>query len=110
MSAFDVGIIPHRIDPYTASMDPLKLYEYLAAGLPVVTTRVAGTEALSEQVEIVESADEFVAACHRAWVRGKVESVVSEQICRNASWALRADEMLTAVLDFVGREGLHAAP
>ena len=109
MSAFDVGIIPHRIDPFTTSMDPLKFYEYLAARLPVVTTPVAGTELFSEQVEIVGSAEEFVAACHRASVRGKADSIVSEQISRNASWALRADRMLTAVLDFVGREGLHAA-
>ena len=109
MSAFDVGIMPHRIDPYTTSMDPLKLYEYLAAGLPVVTTPVAGTEAFSEHVQIVGSADEFVTACHRASVRGKAESVVRDQLSRNASWALRADRMLTTVLDFVGREGLHAA-
>ena len=110
MSAFDVGIIPHRIDPFTTSMDPLKLYEYLAAGLPVVTTPVAGTEALSDHVQVIGSADEFVAACRRASACGRAESAVSEQISRNASWARRADRMLTAVLDFVGREGLHAAP
>ena len=109
MCAFDVGIMPHKIDPYTSAMDPIKLYEYLAAGLPVVTTPVAGTEALSEHVHIVGSVDEFVAACHRASVRGRAESAVSEQIPRNASWAQRADRMLTTVLDFVGREGRHAA-
>jgi len=109
MSAFDVGIMPHRIDAYTSSMDPLKLYEYLAAGLPVVATPVAGTEAFSEHVQIVGSAEEFVAECHRASKRGKAGSGVREQISRTASWALRADRMLTAVLDFVGREGRHAA-
>jgi SAM-dependent methyltransferase/glycosyltransferase involved in cell wall biosynthesis len=36
----DVGLIPFRSDhPLVASANPIKLYEYLAAGLPVVSTR-----------------------------------------------------------------------
>lgn len=46
-----VGIIPHRVTALTASMDPLKLLEYLAAGLPVVTTPVANV-AVSASVRI----------------------------------------------------------
>ena len=36
--AFDVGIIPFRINELTLKANPLKLREYLAAGLPVVST------------------------------------------------------------------------
>ena len=39
-----VGVVPHVVDALTTSMDPLKVYEYRAAGLPVVSTRVAGTD------------------------------------------------------------------
>ncbi|MFM9726349.1 glycosyltransferase, partial [Streptomyces scabiei] len=38
----DVLIVPHRVDGFTESLDPIKLYEYRAAGRPVVSTRVAG--------------------------------------------------------------------
>lgn len=35
---FDVGIIPFRVNEGTSSAFPLKMYEYMAAGRPVVTT------------------------------------------------------------------------
>jgi len=38
----DLLVVPHRVDPFTDSLDPIKLYEYLAAGRPVVSTPVAG--------------------------------------------------------------------
>jgi glycosyltransferase involved in cell wall biosynthesis len=40
MSAFDVGIIPYVINAFTSSLMPMKLKEYLAAGLPIVSTEL----------------------------------------------------------------------
>lgn len=56
---FDVGLIPHKRNAFTASMNPLKIYEYLACGLPVVTTPVAGTENFSEILQIATDASSF---------------------------------------------------
>jgi len=36
--AFDVGVIPFVVDDLTEGVSPLKMYEYLAAGVPVVAT------------------------------------------------------------------------
>ncbi|WP_454112059.1 glycosyltransferase [Microbacterium aurum] len=53
-----VLIVPHVVDDFTDSLDPIKLYEYRAVGRPVVTTPVAGFRALDEQgVSIVDGAD-----------------------------------------------------
>ncbi|RYV50778.1 glycosyltransferase [Pengzhenrongella frigida] len=38
----DVLLVPHIVDAFTDSLDPLKLYEYRAVGRPVVSTPVAG--------------------------------------------------------------------
>lgn len=38
----DVLVVPHKIDAFTESLDPLKLYEYQVVGRPVVSTPVAG--------------------------------------------------------------------
>lgn len=35
-------VVPHVVDDFTDSLDPIKLYEYLAVGRPVVATPVAG--------------------------------------------------------------------
>ncbi|MEY2426470.1 MAG: teichuronic acid biosynthesis glycosyltransferase TuaH, partial [Actinomycetota bacterium] len=40
LRAAAVGLVPHRVDALTTSMDPMKVLEYLAAGLPVVATPV----------------------------------------------------------------------
>jgi glycosyltransferase involved in cell wall biosynthesis len=41
MQALDVGVIPFRAgDPYVVGINPNKVYQYLAAGIPVVTTPV----------------------------------------------------------------------
>jgi glycosyltransferase involved in cell wall biosynthesis len=38
LAVADVGIIPYRINELTSSVFPMKVYEYLAAGLPTVST------------------------------------------------------------------------
>ncbi len=38
----EVLIVPHLVNAFTDSLDPIKLYEYLAVGRPIVSTPVAG--------------------------------------------------------------------
>ena len=66
MSAFDVCIVPHRVNAFSASQSPLKLYEYLAAGLPIVSTPVSGFRDYPELVHLAEGADRFAAAVRTA--------------------------------------------
>ncbi len=64
--AFDVGLIPYRIFDATESINPLKVYQYLAAGKPVVATRIPALENLRDVVECAPVGDDFVAAIERA--------------------------------------------
>ena len=48
----DVVIVPHRITPFTDSLDPIKAYECLAIDTPVVATPVAGFRALEPYVTV----------------------------------------------------------
>lgn len=65
----DVGLIPYRNSRLTASIFPMKVYEYLAAGLPIVAT---GLPALAgvDGVELVQGRDETLAAIERALEAG----------------------------------------
>ncbi len=50
----DVVIVPHLVNPFTESLDPIKAYECLAAGRPTVTTPVAGFRHLGPPVVVAE--------------------------------------------------------
>ncbi len=54
----DTLVVPHLVNAFTASLDPIKLYEYQAVGRPVVSTAVAGfQDAESERIKIVRDDD-----------------------------------------------------
>ena len=63
---FDVGIIPYRIDERMAFVNPLKLREYLSAGLPVVSTPVPEVSRYAHVAHVAATRAEFVAAIERA--------------------------------------------
>jgi glycosyltransferase involved in cell wall biosynthesis len=50
--AFDLGLLPYRRTQETHHASPLKLYEYLAAGLPVVAADVPGARQFADVVAI----------------------------------------------------------
>jgi len=64
MSGLDVALMPFALNSATQSISPTKTLEYLAAGLPVVSTRVP--DVVSDWSGVVHFADtpaDFAAAC-----------------------------------------------
>jgi glycosyltransferase involved in cell wall biosynthesis len=55
----DVSIVPHRVSPFTESLDPIKAYECLAVETPTVATRVAGFRDYENDFHVVHR-DAFV--------------------------------------------------
>jgi GT2 family glycosyltransferase/2-polyprenyl-3-methyl-5-hydroxy-6-metoxy-1,4-benzoquinol methylase len=62
---FDVAMIPFRINDITLATSPLKLFEYFAAGRPVVTTPMPECTAFSE-IHVASTAEEFASALDAA--------------------------------------------
>ncbi len=67
---FDVGLIPFKINDLTEAVNPIKLREYLAAGLPVLSTPLPEVVACGFPVRVVEGPDGFVGACEAALAEG----------------------------------------
>ncbi len=60
---FDVALIPYRLtDPRMESVNPVKLRELLAAGVPVVATDVPEIRGLSQFAQIAHSPSQFITA------------------------------------------------
>jgi glycosyltransferase involved in cell wall biosynthesis len=64
--AFDVGLIPYVVSERMQYVNPIKLREYLSAGLPVVSTAVPEVGRYAEHCTVAESYDDFEAAVVRA--------------------------------------------
>ncbi|HEY3673385.1 MAG TPA: glycosyltransferase [Acidimicrobiia bacterium] len=58
----DVVIVPHVVTPFTESLDPIKVYECLAAGRPTVATPVAGFRDAGAPVVLATGPRDFAAA------------------------------------------------
>ena len=64
LAGFDVALMPFALNDATRSISPTKTLEYLAAGLPVVSTRVPDVESsFSEVVDLRDDAGGFAVAC-----------------------------------------------
>jgi glycosyltransferase involved in cell wall biosynthesis len=93
----DAGLIPYEVNHLTRSVFPMKVYEYLAAGLPVLATplpALAGVEA----IETVSSAGELVAACERELELDSPERRHERsQAAASHSWEARIEEIERAL-------------
>ena len=66
MAEFDVALMPFALNEATRSISPTKTLEYLAAGLPVVSTRVP--DVVADYTDVVDLQDDgagFADACVR---------------------------------------------
>lgn len=60
LKAFDVCLIPQKNNTYARSSFPMKLYEYLGSGKPVVATFTEALAEFSEYIWLSESYEEFI--------------------------------------------------
>jgi glycosyltransferase involved in cell wall biosynthesis len=98
---FDVCMIPHLLTPFTHSLDPIKAYEYLASGRPIVSTPVDGILPLKEYIALADGADGFHAAIESALAgRGVSDTSARRAAARENSWANRAREIECVIHNF----------
>jgi teichuronic acid biosynthesis glycosyltransferase TuaH len=80
-----VLIVPHLVDAFTDSLDPIKLYEYLAVGRPIVSSGVAGFRDTARTGLVVSAPSEFADAVART-LRHDVASIVHDDV---PDWSIR---------------------
>ena len=105
MRAFDVCIVPHRMTAFTESLNPIKLWEYLAAGKSIVATDVAGFRDYPQLVRLVRTPGEFVAAARHALEEGNEKAEARRCEARLHGWDRRVDEIERVIGSAVGRRG-----
>jgi glycosyltransferase involved in cell wall biosynthesis len=107
VQSFDVGIIPYVLNDWTRAVDPLKLLEYLAAGLPVVCSAIPEAGKYATAITIAADHDRFVGAIGSALTgdRARVRSH-AQAVARQHTWQRRADELLRIIQQTVAQRRL----
>jgi glycosyltransferase involved in cell wall biosynthesis len=105
--SFDVGLIPYRIDERMEFVNPIKLREYLSAGLPVASTAVPEVVRLAApgDVEIAPDAPGLVDAIERLVAADSPSRrAARSRAMATETWARRVDEV-AAIVDGVAKRG-----
>jgi glycosyltransferase involved in cell wall biosynthesis len=94
MQALDVGLIPFRAqDPFVRGINPNKVYQYLAAGCPVVTTPLLDLETRPPHLLFASDPDACVAAV-RQILENPGDAEVRRDMARSHDWDALATRMV----------------
>lgn len=106
MQGLDVGVIPFRAnDAYVRGINPNKVYQYLAAGLPVITTPVLDLEPRPPHLQYADSPGAFRAALDAA-LDAPADAAARRALARPHDWEARVAVM---VAELERRAGLGGA-
>lgn len=111
LATFDVGVIPFVRNALTEAAHPVKLGEYLAAGLPVVATRLASIAPVSGQIQLAQSAEEWLKALDSAVVpEAHAPQRLRERhaLAATHSWRRTSEIILAALRDLDETPAQHA--
>ena len=106
LMAADVCLLPHVVSPLTEAMSPLKLYEYLASGAPVVATDLPPVRDVDPRVRLVGDGD-FPAAVVSGLAAGRCSEEQRLAFVHANSWPRRHEALLDlmfATTDSVQRQ------
>ena len=94
MKAFDVAILPSMLNEYTKSMFPMKFFEYLSAGLPVVATNLHALQNYKHVATIAERDEEFIAGIEGALNGGVVPLAARLEVAMEQTYEHRTKKMI----------------
>jgi teichuronic acid biosynthesis glycosyltransferase TuaH len=108
LAGLDVALIPFRGgDPYTQGINPNKLYQYWAAGLPIVSSPIADVAADPATLAFASGPDAFERAV-RARLAAPRDPEAARARARGHDWdaiAGRLEGLLEAALEAKARTG-----
>ncbi len=104
LAGSDVGIIPFVDSPLTRSIHPVKLYEYFAAGLPVVASDLDEIRRIGSPARLARSESEWIDSVKVAWARHRREEALA--FAARHDWS----ERFAALMEFLGESSQQAIP
>jgi teichuronic acid biosynthesis glycosyltransferase TuaH len=107
---FDVAIIPFKCDDVSNGIYPLKLYEYLAAGKPVVSTNFNPDilKDLSGVISIADTSQEFANSVLLSYATDSNKKIAQRiAVASNQTWEHRANQFEAIIKDELVKKNIE---
>src|ERR1051325_8718422 len=96
MAQWNAALIPFLRNDLTRATNPIKLYEYLSVGLPVVSTRLPEIERYRDLIYLADTPEEFASQLQRAVEEdGAVLRARRAAFAKRETWAERTQTLLS---------------
>jgi len=103
-AGFDAALMLFKRDAMSAYVNPIKLHEYLAAGLRVVSTELPEARRYEGAVLFADGPREFAEACDRVLEEAPNTTRESlSRLVRDEDWALKVEQLSDIVMSMGGR-------
>lgn len=96
-AGLDVCLIPYRQTEHTRNVFPIKFFEMLATGKPVVVTALPSLVPFGSTVPLAATPGEFVAAVRAALADPTAGRAARLALAAQHTWEQRVDELLSLV-------------
>lgn len=91
LAAFDVCLIPFKINRLIKATNPVKIYEYFASGKPVVATNIPELMEYSDLVYLADDSQSFIRSVRRALgERSSTKKLSRQQVAKSNTWQIRS--------------------
>ena len=105
-SSFDVGLIPFKINKLTKAVNPLKFLEYMALGIPVVSTPLPELMQFKDYVYFGNNTDEIISAINNALSSLKDSQKARRiKLANDNSWKTRSQQLLNIITNYADNNG-----
>ncbi len=114
ISGWDIALIPFQLNASTEFISPTKTPEYLAAGVPVISTPIRDVidpYGVNGLVQIVSSVDEFIQAAESILYQRSADTIWLKKVddfLSNESWELTVERMTAKIEEVIERKIANA--
>ena len=102
-AGFDAALLPFTRANLTRSVNPIKMYEYLAAGLPIVSTPLPEARRFEGAITFASTATEFAAACDRVLQSSYLQRRAAiSSLVEGESWLPKVEQLSARISERLG--------
>ena len=106
--SLDLGLIPYELTEFTEYTFPSKLAEYLASGLPVLSSNIPEMIHYENVIGIYRDPDSFIRAAGEQMAKDAQSEIAKRQnIAQSLSWASIVDRMTETIQERLSARGHH---